>query len=419
MNPHSAGDAEPARPISATSPPGLDARNIQRLITAISYASRQWSEGKRALMTAHRPALGETCVPSENQPGMMAPAEPGVMPPGGVIRFNVAESGRTRRSAVWLAVTAKSTDDVYVATKLAGRFIKVSLHESGSWQHGFISDDKAQGFRSPGQPRHFTIWQRPDEIIPGWTRAVRIIIPDAALQTRPSPGTLKKPVADLLAIPGGDTSIVEIWLESAVNLTPPPLRGSQLAGRLRQPGGGTVWVVGQRMTLPWDPYQRFSQMVTAAHSEATRLNPNWAGDPPLSICLHNPDSRNRELILCELAVTALIRRMVKMLNAVSGGLDFSFVPEAERTWAQWEEAAGLASAIADQALAVIAAGMTPQQAADWLLHTDTSHVLGHGGSLRRCHRTDPPDYLDTERPLTVTIRADKHQGRGGRRRRCR
>lgn len=265
---------------------------------------------------------------------MMAPAEPGVMPPGGVIRFNVAESGRTRRSAVWLAVTAKSTDDVYVATKLAGRFIKVSLHESGSWQHGFISDDKAQGFRSPGQPRHFTTWQRPEEIIPGWTRAVRIIIPDAALQARPSPGTAKKPVADLLAIPGGDTSIVEIWLESAVNLTPPPLRGSQLAGRLRQPGGGTVWVVGQRMTLPWDPYQRFSQMLTAAHSEATRLNPNWAGDPPLSICLHNPDSRNRELILCELAVTALIRRMVKMLNAISGGPDFSFVPEAERTRAQ-------------------------------------------------------------------------------------
>jgi hypothetical protein len=56
MNPHSAGDAEPARPISAPSPPGLDARNIQRLITALSHASGQRPEGQRALMTAHRPA---------------------------------------------------------------------------------------------------------------------------------------------------------------------------------------------------------------------------------------------------------------------------------------------------------------------------------------------------------------------------
>lgn len=41
--------------------------------------------------------------------------------------------------------------------------------------------------------------------------------------------------------------------------------------------------------------------------------------------------------------------MVKMLNAVSGGLGFSSVPKAERSRAHWAEASGLASAIETQA----------------------------------------------------------------------
>lgn len=42
--------------VGDTRPPGLDARNIQRLITAISHASGQRPEGQQALMTAHKPA---------------------------------------------------------------------------------------------------------------------------------------------------------------------------------------------------------------------------------------------------------------------------------------------------------------------------------------------------------------------------
>jgi hypothetical protein len=226
--------------------------------------------------------------------------ESAALPPDSSIRFNVTDG--SRRSVDWRIWTVKNADDVYVAARLVAGEIKISLHQSGSWQHGFISDQAANGFRLPGQSRHFTIWERPAEITPGWIRAVRILVPDAALQTRPSTATPKKPVTDLLATSGGDTTIAEVWLESAANMTPPPLNGEQLAGRLSQPGGGTVWVVGQRVALPWDPYRRFSQMVAAARSEAIRLNPGWAGDPRLSICLHDPESESREIILCELAV---------------------------------------------------------------------------------------------------------------------
>jgi hypothetical protein len=159
---------------------------------------------------------------SGRSPSQPPVRDPDALPPGSVIRFNAADVDRSRRSAVWTAVTAKNADDVYVAAKLVGKFIKVSLHKSGSWQHGFVTDEAADGFRQPGQVRHFSIWQRPEEIVPGWARAIRIIVPDAALQARPDPGKPRKPVADLLAIPGADATIAEVWLESAGNTAPPP-----------------------------------------------------------------------------------------------------------------------------------------------------------------------------------------------------
>jgi hypothetical protein len=230
--------------------------------------------------------------------------EPAAIQTGGTIRFNVSDG--TRRSADWRVWTSSNADDVYAAARLTAGEIKISLHQSGSWQHGFTAAGKAAASLPPGESRHFTIWQRPAEIVPGWTRAVRIIIPDTALQARPAPGTPKKPVTELLTTQSGDATIVtiaEIWLESAANPSSPPLAGSQLAGRLSQPGGGTVWVVGRRTTLPWDPYERFSQMVDSARSDAIKLDPNWTGNPPLSICLHDPAAQNDDLILCELAVT--------------------------------------------------------------------------------------------------------------------
>ncbi len=69
--------------------------------------------------------------------------------------------------------------------------------------------------------------------------------------------------------------------------------------------------------------------------------------------------------------------------------------------------AGLASAITDKALAIIATGMTPPQAADWLLDNDASDVLdtATAGMIDLI----PPDYTETGRTLTATIRADQHR----------
>jgi hypothetical protein len=44
-------------------------------------------------------------------------------------------------------------------------------------------------------------------------------------------------------------------------------------------------------------------MIDSARSEALKLDPNWSGNPPLSICLHDPAGKRDDLMLCEHAVT--------------------------------------------------------------------------------------------------------------------
>jgi hypothetical protein len=98
-------------------------------------------------------------------------------------------------------------------------------------------------------------------------------------------------------------------------------------------------------------------------------------------------------------------QIVKMLNAVSGGLDLGSVPEAGRPRARWEETAYLASNIADKALTITADGMTPQQAAGYLLN-NTSDVQDTAAASGGVIELTPPDYPDTSRTLSVTIGGD-------------
>lgn len=110
-------------------------------------------------------------------------------------------------------------------------------------------------------------------------------------------------------------------------------------------------------------------------------------------------------------ITALWQ-VAKMLNAVSGGLDFGSVPETDLLRAQWGEAAELASVIANDALTVAAAGMSPEQAGNRVLDTDvdmydSDHTTAaYAGAIE----LTPPDWQEaTHRTLTVTVRGDQHR----------
>lgn len=95
------------------------------------------------------------------------------------IRFAVG-SERGPRSASFRAWRAANHSDVYFAVRAIGGEIKVSLHESGSWQWGFTSQSSAPGQIGMAQ-RHVDIWQRPEPLDPGVTLAMRLRVPPLGL----------------------------------------------------------------------------------------------------------------------------------------------------------------------------------------------------------------------------------------------
>jgi len=71
---------------------------------------------------------------------------------GGTIRFAVG-SPTGLRSSTWCIWSAKHTKDVYLAARSIAGLQKVSLHESQSWSHSFVSDERAKPFVTPGSSR--------------------------------------------------------------------------------------------------------------------------------------------------------------------------------------------------------------------------------------------------------------------------
>jgi hypothetical protein len=69
---------------------------------------------------------------------------------------------------------------MYVCPRMSGGAVKVSLHESGSWQVG-LTEESPKALGSSGS-RHWEIWQRGGAIGPGTTRAWYLLIPDQELR---------------------------------------------------------------------------------------------------------------------------------------------------------------------------------------------------------------------------------------------
>jgi hypothetical protein len=88
---------------------------------------------------------------------------------GGTIRFAVG-SPTGLRSSTWRIWSAKHTKDVYLAARSIAGLQKVSLHETRSWSHSFVSDERAKPFVTPGSSRHIDIWPAPSGFGEGWRR---------------------------------------------------------------------------------------------------------------------------------------------------------------------------------------------------------------------------------------------------------
>jgi len=108
------------------------------------------------------------------------------------IRFST-QNDAGHRSAVWSIFTIGGSNVALATTDAAGR-MKISLHESGRWQIGYTSEyerRERQAGRWKLKSRHWERWQRPAELQPGYTSAIKIIVPPAALTERAAPKVSK------------------------------------------------------------------------------------------------------------------------------------------------------------------------------------------------------------------------------------
>ncbi len=172
------------------------------------------------------------------------------LPPGGATRFFIGATDGLR-SATWRVWTSKNNLDVYMSARTLASTWKVSLHESGSWQHGLVSDEKAAELLPAGRSRHFDIWPRPWELGPGLTRACSVVIPDAELHAWPKGQSETGPVVRVPHPEPGHAAMIEIILVEAtspvsgINFNEPIVDIAALA----RANGSAVRVIARH--VPW------------------------------------------------------------------------------------------------------------------------------------------------------------------------
>lgn len=96
----------------------------------------------------------------------------------------------------------------------------------------------------------------------------------------------------------------------------------------------------------------------------------------------------------------------KLLSALGGSMDITVPSEHERSRAQWHEAALDAADIADTALAIVADGMSPDEAARWYAESIVAEPYGPPTAGSGTIDMVPSDYDSTMRTLKVTFRGD-------------
>jgi len=100
--------------------------------------------------------------------------------PGEGFRFAVG-SVDGPKSTIYRIWTQKNKPDLFLAGIPTAGVMKVSFHESGQWQHSFLSQ-VAMEYVSTNAERHVDKWQRPAPLTPGWTQCYCITVPRTELR---------------------------------------------------------------------------------------------------------------------------------------------------------------------------------------------------------------------------------------------
>lgn len=158
-------------------------------------------------------------------------------------RFAVGEP-QGLRSEIWRAWHSGSGDDVYVAARVLGGMLKVSLHRAGDCYAGLTSEfarqAKAQGMLAPGTSRQQLRWVgRP--LSEDFSLLLRVVIPTSELAPLGNPRPVSKPVVWIPPAPAGHVTEFAFIIGRPGMVFPewPGARsmGTQQVGRFILPSG--------------------------------------------------------------------------------------------------------------------------------------------------------------------------------------
>ena len=181
--------------------------------------------------------------------------------PGVSKRIQLSD-GATRRSTVYVIFSAKCAADIYVVPRMLGGAVKVSLHQSGSWQVGETNESFARSIS--GGSRHWEIWRRGTDIGPGVTRAWYLTIPDTELRA----GVADPKAYQLPPVGAGHAASLEILLLSATG-PDPVFDDAHIVAKLELKGRAESCLVLARR-IPWSTEQQIwaSTLRKAAFDQA-------------------------------------------------------------------------------------------------------------------------------------------------------
>jgi hypothetical protein len=140
---------------------------------------------------------------------------------------------------------------VYLAARTLAADIKVSLHESGQWQHSFSAEFASRH----SMPNRQTVrWARPPDLSPGVTLAYRLIVPWSSVTLPYHAHSVPSDVVWVPQPPEGCIVEFQIWItapDAIVSSWPGRRsRGTVLVGKVNLPNGETVWVTALQEAIP-------------------------------------------------------------------------------------------------------------------------------------------------------------------------
>ena len=173
------------------------------------------------------------------------------------LRFAIRDD-HGRRAATWKLWTeaAGGRSEVYLASRSLGRYLKVSLHESGDWHFAYEQrafEARVQGTSPSATDRFIRKWKRPAELAPGLTLAFRVNTPASAVTT-PIEAGLPAGLIWVPNAPEGMATEIDIFLvKNTTRSTSWPGKtkmGTSLVGSVPLENGETVWVVYWVVPMP-------------------------------------------------------------------------------------------------------------------------------------------------------------------------